>query len=254
MKKIISWNVNGIRAAQKKGLYDWLAKESPDVFCVQETKAQPDQLTEEFTNVPGYQVHWMSAEKKGYSGVAIYSKETPRSVTGLGIEKFDSEGRTCFVEFHKLTVISCYFPNSQPGGKRLDYKLDYCAAIFELCLKLRKDRRPFVICGDYNIAHGPIDLARPKQNEKNAGYLPAERAWMSDFLESGLLDTFRIFTYEGGHYTWWSYIGRSRENNVGWRIDYHCVPDFMREDVVSSTILPDVTGSDHCPVLITLDV
>ena len=254
MKRIISWNVNGIRAAQKKGLYDWFAKESPDVFCVQETKAHPDQLTDKFLGVPGYHAHWMSAEKKGYSGVAVYTKEKPHSVEALGIAEFDSEGRTCLVELEGLTVISCYFPNSQPGGKRLDYKLRFCAAIRELCVDLRKKKRKFVICGDYNIAHRPIDLARPKQNEKTAGYLPEERAWMNEFLDSGFEDTFRLFTPEGGHYTWWSYIGRSRENNVGWRIDYHCVPDFMKNDVASSTILPDVTGSDHCPVLITLDV
>ena len=254
MKRVISWNVNGIRAAEKKGLYDWFAGESPDVLCVQETKAQPDQLSEDFTDVPGYHVHWMSAEKKGYSGVAIYTKEKPRDVEALGVAQFDSEGRTCVVHLDDLSLISCYFPNSQPGGKRLEYKLEYCETIRKLCLKMRKNRRKFVICGDFNIAHEPIDLARPKQNEKSAGYLPEERAWMGTFLESGFLDSFRLFTAEGGHYTWWSYIGRSREKNVGWRIDYHCVPDFMRDDIVSSAILPDVAGSDHCPVIITLDV
>jgi exodeoxyribonuclease-3 len=158
------------------------------------------------------------------------------------------------VELPEITVISCYFPNSQGEGRRLGYKLDYCSAILETCRRLASENRRFVICGDFNIAHRPIDLARPKENEGSAGYLPEERAWMEAFLNEGFVDTFRLHCDEPGNYTWWSYIGRAREKNIGWRLDYHCVPEYMRSSVVASEILSDVMGSDHCPVLIRLDL
>ena len=254
MRRIASWNVNGVRAAQKKGFRDWLVTTSYDVVFLQETKAQFEQLDEELVDIPGYHSFWKSAERKGYSGVAAYTATKPLEVHDLGVKEFDAEGRTCIVEFEEITMIGCYFPNSRDAGARLGYKLDYCNAIFEYCTGLSKKRRPYLICGDYNIAHRPIDLARPKANEGSAGYLPEEREWMQRFVDAGNLDTFRMFCDEPGNYTWWSYIRRARDRNVGWRLDYHCVPDYLREHVCSSEILSQVLGSDHCPVLITLDL
>ena len=252
MKKIISWNVNGIRAMAKKGLVEWIGQTQPDVLCLQETKASPDQLDEELTHIAGYTSFFASAKKKGYSGVAIYTKATPTDVRTMGIDEFDSEGRVLVLEYPDFAVISAYFPNSQDGGARLGYKLDFCAAMLEYCEGLAAAGRNFVLCGDYNIAHKPIDLARPKENEASAGYLPEERAWMDRFTEKGFIDTFRLFNQEPGNYTWWSYVTRAREKNVGWRIDYHCVPEIFRDRVINSTILSDVMGSDHCPVELTL--
>ncbi len=254
MKRILSWNVNGIRAAAKKGFLEWFASESPDVLCIQETKAQPEQLDETLTQVDGYHIYWSSAEKKGYSGVGLYSKEEPRDVRRLGIDEFDAEGRVLEAEYPEFTVIGAYFPNSQDGGKRLDYKLRFCEAIQQRCDALVKSGRRVVLCGDYNVAHKPIDLARPKQNEKNPGYLPEEREWMDRFVGAGYVDTFRIFTSEGEHYTWWSYFTKGRERNVGWRIDYHCVDQATASLVRKADILADVLGSDHCPVGLDLDV
>jgi exodeoxyribonuclease-3 len=256
--RILSWNVNGIRAVEKRGFVQWLADESPDILCLQETKAHPDQLSPELIsprNGDGkvYASHWASAQKKGYSGVAIYSREKPLDVKPLGIAEFDDEGRVLQAEFADFTLISAYFPNSQDGGARLGYKLDFCAAMLELCNKLAAGGRHFVLCGDYNIAHTPIDLARPRENEENAGYLPEERAWMDAYTAAGHVDTFRHFhPGEGGHYSWWSYRAGARERNVGWRIDYHCVDRAFLPKVAASVIRPDVTGSDHCPVQIDL--
>lgn len=250
--KITSWNVNGIRAASRKGFLTWLEASGSDVVCIQETKASPENLPDEIMNVPGYSSYFRSAEKKGYSGVAVYTKVPPANITTIGIPEFDNEGRTLVAEFSNLTVISAYFPNSRDGGARLAYKIEFCNAMLEYCLRLAKDNVPFVLCGDYNIAHKPIDLARPKENEESAGYLPEERAWMDTFLSSGFVDTFRLFNGEPGNYTWWSYITRARERDIGWRLDYHCVPESLRERVTGAGILKDVMGSDHCPV--TVDI
>ena len=258
--RIVSWNVNGIRAASKKGFVSWMEKESPDAVCIQETKAHPQQLPLELLEIHDkkgepYYAYWASAKKPGYSGVAIYSKKEPLSVNELGINEFDEEGRLLQAEYKDFTLISAYFPNSQDGGKRLDYKLKFCDAVLKLCKKYRKDKRHFVLCGDYNIAHTPIDLARPKENEGSAGYLPEERAWMDAFTKEGFIDSFRFFhPGEGGHYSWWSYRMGARERNVGWRIDYHCVnPEFLNS-VKSSIIRPDIHGSDHCPVEIQIEL
>lgn len=257
MKSIISWNVNGIRAAEKKGFLEWLETEAPDILCLQETKAEkgqlPPSLTEpEFKNGIKYKTWWSSAEKKGYSGTAVFSKEEPLSVENMGIKDFDREGRVTIAHFDKFSVISAYFPNSQDGGARLPYKLEFCAAIKEYCDKLVSGGKNIILCGDYNIAHKPIDLANPKSNEKNPGYLPEERAWMDSFTEAGYIDTFRSFCEEPGMYSWWSYRFNAREKNIGWRIDYHCVnPGFMKQ-VKNSVILTDVFGSDHCPVKLEL--
>lgn len=251
--KIVSWNVNGIRAIARKGFTEWLGASGADVVCVQETKASLGQLEDEIVNVPGYTSCFKSAEKKGYSGVAVYSRKEPAAVSTIGSPEFDAEGRTLVAEFRGLTVISAYFPNSRDGGGRLKYKLDFCSAMLDYCKRLSSQKKPFVLCGDYNIAHKPIDLARPEENENSAGYLPEERAWMDLFLASGFVDTFRMFNQEDGNYTWWSYITKARERNIGWRLDYHCVPETLKKRVRSAGILSGVMGSDHCPVTVDIE-
>ncbi|MDR1929688.1 MAG: exodeoxyribonuclease III [Treponema sp.] len=252
--QILSWNVNGIRAAEKKGFLPWLKTESPEVLCVQETKARPEQLTEELRSPrdgggKAYHSYWASAKKAGYSGTAIFTRRKPLDVKPLGIAEFDDEGRVLQAFFKDFAVISAYFPNSQDGGARLDYKLAFCGAVMERCKELVKQGRHFILCGDYNIAHTPIDLARPKENEGSAGYLPEERAWMDRFTGAGFVDTFRHFhPGEGSHYSWWSYRMNARARNVGWRIDYLCVDGAFLPRVKSSVIMSDVEGSDHCPV------
>lgn len=251
-KTIYSWNVNGIRSVVQKGFLDWLDRERPDVLCLQESRALPDDLTDEQRAPKGYTSFWLPAEKKGYSGTAVYTRKEPQSVRSLGIPEFDSEGRAQLVEFADFTVVNCYFPNSQPERKRLPYKLEFVDAIKRTCDAIVKKGKNVVLCGDYNIAHTEIDLARPKQNEDTPGYYAEERDAMSAFLNAGYVDTFRHFCPEPGHYTWWSFRGGARAKNVGWRIDYHCVnADFMPR-VKSAAILNQVTGSDHCPVVITV--
>ena len=253
MKKIYSWNVNGIRAAAKKGFASWITETGPDILAVQETKAQSVQLDEELLDINGYKSYWFSAEKKGYSGVALYSREEPIKVEPLGIDEFDSEGRTVIAQYPEFSLINCYFPNSQKEGARLDYKLDFCAAVLDKCNSLVADGKNIVLCGDYNIAHTAIDLKNPKTNEKNAGYLPEEREWMTKFLTAGYTDIFRKFhPDESGHYSWWSYRFKARERNIGWRIDYHCVNDSFFNNVLDAKIHKTVMGSDHCPVSLTL--
>lgn len=253
MRRILSWNVNGIRAVAKKGFLEWLERESPDMLCLQETKASPDQLTEELLAPAGYRTYWASAQKKGYSGVAVYTREEPREVAPMGIARFDAEGRVLMLEYDDLVLITAYFPNSQDGGKRLDYKLDFCDSMQKICDDLGRQGKRLVLCGDYNVAHKPIDLARPKENEQSPGYLPEERAWMDRFVDAGYTDTFRMFTPDGGHYTWWSYFTKGRERNVGWRIDYHCVNPAAKDLVTAAAIHAGVTGSDHCPVEVVLN-
>ena len=251
-KTIISWNVNGIRAAEKKGLYEWLQSENPDILCLQETKAKGEQLTEKFFKQEGYIPYFESAERKGYSGVAVYTKTKPLSVTNLNMEEYDNEGRTIVLEYKNFTLINCYFPNSQSEGKRLGYKTGFNTAVHNLCNSLVEDGKNVVLCGDYNVAHKPIDLTHPKANEKNPGYLPEEREWMDKFIDSGYVDTFRMFNTEPGNYSWWSYRMNARSKDVGWRIDYFCVNDRLSKKVKSADILKDVMGSDHCPVKVVL--
>jgi exodeoxyribonuclease-3 len=254
MKSVISWNVNGIRSAQRKGFISWLEGCGADLVCVQETKIQPDQLTPELSAPKGYTSHWYSGVKRGYSSVGAYCREQPLSVSRMGIPRFDDEGRVQALEYPAFTVINAYFPNSQDGGARLGYKIDFCDSLLAFAKKLIKKGKNVLICGDYNIAHTAIDLARPKQNEQNAGYLPEEREWMDKFIRAGFVDTFRMFTPGPGHYSWWSYRANARANNVGWRIDYHCVNEAFRTKVLEAGILTDVQGSDHCPVIVRLDV
>ncbi|MFP4374016.1 MAG: exodeoxyribonuclease III [Spirochaetaceae bacterium] len=253
MVRIYSWNVNGIRAAARKGFFDVLAGSDADVFCVQETKARPEQLTEDFINPDGYRSYWSSAERKGYSGVAVFSRTEPISVSRMEIPRFDEEGRALILEYPDFVLITAYFPNSQEGGRRLDYKLDFCNSMHGICDELDRAGKHVVLCGDYNIAHKAIDLANPKQNENNAGYLPEERAWMETFTGAGYLDTFRMFNSEPGHYSWWTYRANARARNIGWRIDYHCVNGAARSRVGNAAILPDIYGSDHCPVVLELE-
>ena len=251
--KIFSWNVNGIRAVEKKGAFqDIFEKFSPDILCLQETKASEDQLVDKIKKVPGYYSYFESAEKKGYSGVALYSKKEPLFVKSMGKSIFDDEGRYIEAKFENFTLINCYFPNSQENGKRLDYKLNFCSELLNYCNSLVEMGENIVLCGDYNIAHQEIDLKNPKSNTKNPGFLPEERAWMTKFLESGYIDIFRYLYPNEIKYTWWSYRFRAREKNIGWRIDYHCVNKDFISNIKKIEILDNVVGSDHCPVLIEL--
>ncbi len=251
MNSIVSWNVNGIRAAEKKGLFDFLQSKQPDVLCVQETKATVDELSSVFTAPPGYTAYWSNAEKKGYSGVLVYSKLAPKDIHKMNIGQFDAEGRYIQLSFDTFELINAYFPNSQAEGKRLPYKLEFCSAMLEKCNNIIAAGRDVVLCGDFNIAHKPIDLANPEANKKNPGYLPEERAWLDEFVAAGYVDTFRQFCAEPKQYTWWSYRSNAREKNVGWRIDYHFVHQNSLSRVEDVEILPDVYGSDHCPILMT---
>ncbi len=252
--KIISWNVNGVRAASKKGLMDFLVSSEADVFCIQETKASLEQLGKEIYAPAGYQSWWQSAERKGYSGTALWARNEPDSLETLGVEEFDNEGRVQVARFGRLVVINCYFPNSQAEGARLDYKLRFNEAVKKRADALVAEGCTVTVTGDFNVSHKPIDLARPKENEKNPGYLPEERAWMDSFIDGGWTDTFRMFETGPNHYSWWSYRGGARARNVGWRLDYFCVNDAAADRVKSSLILPEITGSDHCPVSMEIDL
>ena len=255
MKKvrILSWNVNGIRAAYKKGFIDWFTKENPDILCVQETKAMKEQLADDLINVDGYNSFFSSAERKGYSGTATYTKVNPVKVlNGIGIKKFDSEGRFLVTEFDEFLLFNIYFPNGKAKAERLQYKMDFYEAFLKHLKKLLKQDKKIVICGDINTAHKEIDLARPKENEKISGFLPEEREWIDKLLEAGFTDTFRKFNQKPEQYTWWDMMTRARDRNVGWRIDYFFISDNLKANLENAFILPDVMGSDHCPVGIEL--
>ena len=252
-KKLISWNVNGIRAAHKKGFLDWMKKENPDIMCIQETKAHEEQLADELKNVEGYHSYFCSGERKGYSGVAVYTKEKPLSVKkGFGIKEFDNEGRILILEYPEFTLFNIYYPNGKKNAERLKYKMDFYDAFLAYVNKLKKKGRQMVVCGDVNTAHKEIDLARPKENSKVSGFLPEEREWIDKFLGYGYIDTFRMFNQEPQNYTWWDQVTRARERNVGWRIDYFYVNDDFKNKVKDAFILADVMGSDHCPIGIEL--
>ena len=252
MVKIISWNVNGIRAIRKKGFLDWLKETDADVVCVQETKAIPEQLDGELIEPDGYSAFWQSAERKGYSGVAAFCKKEPESIRILGVDEFDSEGRVQALEYGDLTIINAYFPNSRPERKRLSYKLAFVEDMLEFANGLVAEGRDIVLCGDFNIAHKPIDLARPKENENNPGYYIEEREIMTRFLDAGYVDAFRHFNKEPGHYTWWSYRAGARPRNIGWRIDCFCVNGSFVGKLRNAFHLTEVMGSDHCPIGIEL--
>jgi len=247
--KIISWNVNGIRAVKQKGFEEFLKKENPDAICLQEIKATKEQAELELEN---YFQYWNSAEKKGYSGTAIFTKIKPSAVIyGIGIEEHDNEGRVLTLEFEKFYLVNVYTPNSKRGLLRLDYRQKWDKEFLKF-LKELETSKPVVFCGDLNVAHKDIDLANPKSNKKNAGFTPEERDGFTNYLENGFVDTFREFNKEPDQYTWWSYMFNARAKNVGWRIDYFCVSKSFLKNVKNSEILPEIFGSDHCPIKIEI--
>jgi exodeoxyribonuclease III len=251
--RLLSWNVNGLRAVLKKDFLQWFLKESPDVLNVQEIKAMQAQLPPDVLNCPGYSVYINSAERPGYSGVASFCKERPVKVnTGCGLQHFDCEGRVIEMEFPEFTLFNIYFPNGKMGPHRLKYKMDFYEHYLDYFCKLRKKGKKVVVCGDVNTAHKEIDLARPKANEKISGFLPEERAWMDKWVAKGFIDTFREFDKSPEKYSWWDTLTRARERNVGWRIDYFFISEDLRPNLKEAFIMPDVLGSDHCPVGIVL--
>ncbi len=247
-RTMISWNVNGIRALAKKGFVDIVKDLSPDIFAIQETKAQPEQLSEALINIDGYTSYWHSATRKGYAGVAVYTRLEPVEIIyGLGDDQFDSEGRVLSLEFEDFFLINAYFPNAQHGLTRIDYKLAFNQALNNFATRLA-EKKSVVICGDFNVAHKAIDLTNPESNKNNPGYSPEERSWMDQFIEAGFIDTFRKFDPSPGNYTWWSYRSNARARNIGWRIDYFCVDPGSESRIADAAILKEITGSDHCPV------
>ena len=253
MKRVLSWNVNGIRAAERKGFLAWLEREKADIVCVQETKANTDQLTDQLLRPPGYVTFWSSAERKGYSGVSVFSRTPPVSFhEGLGIRRFDSEGRTLILDYGDFTLFNLYVPNGGESNARVPFKLEFCEEFLTVAERYRSHGKNLLICGDFNTAHKEIDLARPRENENNTGFLPEERAWLDRFVAKGYVDTFRAFNDEPGHYTWWDYKTFARRRNIGWRLDYFFATKEMMSCVASAFILPEIMGSDHCPVGVDL--
>ncbi len=252
--KIISFNLNGIRSAISKGLYEWIEKESPDVLCVQEIKAMPEQIDILKFRELGYFSYIHSAQKPGYSGVAIFSKKEPDFVkAGIGISEFDKEGRFLRLDFGELTFINSYFPSGTMGDIRQDLKMAYLGAVHLFVNKLKLERPNIILSGDYNICHKEIDISNPKNKKGVSGFLPEEREWVSRFIESGFIDTFRIFDQTGDKYSWWSYRAGARVKNLGWRIDYHMVSEPLKEKLKNAAILSEIKMSDHCPVVLELD-
>lgn len=251
MKKMISWNVNGIRACLTKGFMDFFDEIDADVFCLQETKVQEGQVELE---LPGYHQYWNYAEKKGYSGTALFCKEEPLSVScGMGIEEHDKEGRVITAEFEPYYVVTCYTPNSKDALARLDYRMEWEDA-FLAYLKKLEEKKPVVFCGDLNVAHKEIDLKNPKSNRKNAGFTDEERGKFTDLLAAGFVDTYRHFNPDTeGVYSWWSYRFSARAKNAGWRIDYFCVSEALKDKLAGAKIHTEVLGSDHCPVEVDIE-
>lgn len=248
--KLISWNVNGLRAVVGKGFADFFHEANADIFCLQETKMQEEQVDDHIKSIfEGYHMYWNSAIKKGYSGTAIFTKNKPISVTyGIGIEEHDQEGRVITAEFENFYLVNCYTPNSKRELARLDYRMIWENEFRNYLLKLDK-RKPVILCGDLNVAHQEVDLKNPKTNHRNAGFTDEERGKMTELLEAGFTDSFRyLYPNKENCYSWWSYMFHAREKNVGWRIDYFIVSKRLEEKIVESTIFADVLGSDHCPV------
>ena len=251
--KLYSWNVNGIRAAERKGFLDWLDQIQPDILCLQETKARVDQLGSSLIKDHGYHTYWHSAQKAGYSGVATFCKEEPYFIQeGLGIDRFDSEGRVLITEHENFLLYNIYFPNGQKDDTRLNYKLDFYDELLPIVNDQVENGSNVIITGDWNTAHHPIDLARPKENEKTSGFMPIERQRIDTYVSHGWVDTFRHFHSDSDRYTWWTYRFGARERNIGWRIDYFFVNEILVEQLDNADIHPDIMGSDHCPVSLTL--
>lgn len=250
--KIISYNVNGIRAAMRKGFVEWLQQADPDVICIQETKATPDQVDTQLLEDAGYHHYWYSAQKKGYSGVAIFSKTKPNHIEyGTGIESMDFEGRNIRLDFDDVSVMSLYLPSGS-NSARVAHKLEFMDMFQSYINTLKQEIPKLVICGDYNICHEAIDIHDPIRNKNVSGFLPVEREWIGNFIESGFIDSFRHLNKEPDNYTWWSYRANSRANNKGWRIDYNMVSDPLKENIDRAVILSDAMHSDHCPLMVQL--
>lgn len=254
MPKIISYNVNGIRAAIGKGWLEWLKSTDPDIICLQEIKATPEQIGVIEFETMGYHHYWYPAQKKGYSGVAILSKIKPTHVEyGCGIKEYDEEGRVLRADFGDVSVMSVYMPSGSSGDERQAFKMKWCDDFQQYINKLKKKHPKLIISGDYNICHKPIDIHNPVSNAKSSGFLPEEREWIDGFMKSGFVDSFRHFNPEPHQYTWWSYRTNSRAKNLGWRIDYHLVTDNLRQQLKRAIILPEAKHSDHCPILLEVD-
>lgn len=253
--KLVSWNVNGIRAISKKEeFWSWFENTDADIINFQEVRAEMGKIPKKLLNIEGFDTHFNEAEKKGYSGVGTYTKIEPTDVTtGLGIDELDNEGRVLQIEYPDFTLFNIYFPNSGMEAKRLDYKVDFCDALLDIVVDLKNNGKNVVITGDYNIAHHPIDVYNPANCEGKSGYLPEERDWLDRLEEAGFIDTFRLFNEGENNFTWWSYRTKARERNAGWRLDYFYVNEEIKDKVKSATILNQVYGSDHCPVTLELD-
>lgn len=252
--KIVSYNLNGIRSAMSKGLLDWLRTENPDVFCIQESKAQPEQIDTLAMQELGYHSYIHSAEKKGYSGVCIFSKQVPdRVVAGMGIPAYDSEGRVLRADFGDITIICVYIPSGTTGDARQAVKMQFLEDFLQWVTALRKERPNIVVCGDYNICHKPIDINHPERQVGVSGFLPEEREWMDRWEASGMVDSFRLFDTAPERYSWWSFRAGARARNIGWRIDYHWVSEPLRSRIADARILTDAVHSDHCPVSLVLN-
>ncbi len=251
--KICSWNVNGIRAVAKKGFLEWVKEESPDILCLQETKAHPEQLEKELLEINGYTCYWNAAQRRGYSGVATYVKKVPLAVDyDLGVEEFDREGRVIISSYESFTLLNVYFPNGQQNQDLLFYKLSFYARLMYVCDQMKVIQPNLIICGDFNTAHREIDLKNPKANEKRSGFLPVERAVLDEFLDRGYIDVFRYLYPDKVQYSWWSYRTMARERNSGWRIDYFYASQETLPYIEDCIILEEITGSDHCPILLNL--
>ena len=254
MKKIISYNINGIRAALRKGFIDWLKEVNPDIVCLQEIKAQNEQIPVFDFVEAGYINFWFPAKRKGYSGVAILTKTKPDKVVyGMGIEKYDDEGRFLRADYGDISVVSVYFPSGSSGDERQAFKIQWLADFQKYINELKKSRPNLILAGDYNICHEAIDIHDPVRNAKISGFLPEERKWMTQFLNSGFTDSFRYFNNEPNNYTWWSYRANARARNLGWRIDYEMISNPIANKMKRAIILPEAKHSDHCPVLLEID-
>lgn len=252
--RIITYNVNGIRSAVQKGFLEWLRATDPDVVCIQETKAQPEQIPVFELAELGYRSYIFSAKKKGYSGVAIFSKTEPDHVEyGMGIEKYDHEGRMIRADFGDVSVMSVYHPSGTSGEERQAFKMVWLEDFLNYVNELKKRRSNLILCGDFNICHKPIDIHDPIGNAQSSGFLPEEREWLTGFIESGFIDSFRYFNQQPHNYTWWSYRMNARERNLGWRIDYNMVSQSLEKNIKRALILPQAKHSDHCPVVLEID-
>jgi exodeoxyribonuclease III len=255
IKKIISYNVNGLRAAIGKGFLEWLKSENPDIICIQETKLQEGQVDTKLIEHLGYSHYWHYAVKKGYSGVALFTKVKPQMVNfGIGLPTYDDEGRTLVAEYNNYSLISVYFPSGTTGELRQDIKMSFLNDFLKFLNEYRMHHPNIIVSGDYNICHKPIDINHPKKHETYSGFLPEERAWMDTFTNSGFVDSFRVFNQNPEQYSWWSYRAGSRGKNLGWRIDYHMVTEPLRPFLKNASILSSVMHSDHCPVVVEIDL